>query len=236
VRHNLRLVIVFARRYRGLGVAFPDLIQEANLGLIRAVEKFDYHRGYKFSTYAVWWIQQSLVRAIQNHSRTVRVPSHIYELQLRQRKLEESLARELGRAPSRDELARALDVEPEMVEQVETAMRPIASTQAPLPGTDSLVLEDVLPDPDVVDPREELARGEEQAALGELLEGLSERERRILELHYGLGRAAPITLDEIGKRIGLSRERVRQIEARAVARLRDRAAAARRGRDNGRAA
>ena len=154
VAHNLRLVVTQAKRFRNMGVAFLDLIQEGNLGLVRAVEKFDHSRGFKFSTYAVWWIEQALIRAIQNQSRTVRVPSHIYELQIGQRRIERELRQRLGRVPTRDELAAALEIEPEVLDRVRASAIPNASLSAPVPGTDGMVFEDLLADEEATDPLE----------------------------------------------------------------------------------
>jgi RNA polymerase sigma factor (sigma-70 family) len=218
--HNLKLVVKNAKRYRNMGVPYIDLIQEGNLGLIRAVEKFDYRRGFKFSTYAVWWIEQALIRAIQNSSRTVRVPSHIYELQLRYRRAHLELRQRLGRVPRRAEMAEVLEIDVEAVDRIVTSMKPIVSTQATLPGTDEFTLEDAIADDQAVDPTESIDHFQVRRALGVLLANLEPRESEILEWRFGLGGGDPLTLAEIGERIGLSRERVRQIEARALRRLR----------------
>ncbi len=224
MRHNLRLVVNQAKRYRNMGVPYVDLIQEGNLGLMRAVEKFEYRRGFKFSTYAVWWIEQALVRAIQSVSRTVRVPSHIYELQLRMRRVEANLRQRLGRHPGAQELAQALDVPEEMVELTRMSAYPISSLEAPLPGTDDLRLEDALADEAVEDPAETHDEQTLRSALSRELETLAPRERAILEARFGLEGGEPPTLEEIGQQMGLSRERVRQIEHRALSRLRERGA------------
>ncbi len=221
VHHNLRLVIRFARRYRSLGVPFADLVQEGNLGLIRAVEKFDHRRGFKFSTYAVWWIEQAMIRAVQNQSRTVRVPSHLFELQYRRRAAEENLRSRLRREPTRAELAEALDVEEDLLERLGTAMAPVQSTEDRIPGTEDLTLGDALFDEDVEDPAEELDRDSAGRHIEPLLARLEPREREILRRRFGLGGEEPLSLAEIGRRIGLSRERVRQLERRALARLRE---------------
>jgi RNA polymerase primary sigma factor len=222
MRHNLRLVVTQAKRYRNMGVPYVDLIQEGNLGLMRAVEKFEYQRGFKFSTYAVWWIEQALVRAIQSTSRSVRVPSHIYELQLRMRRYETNLRQRLGRVPTSAELAQALDVPVDMVELARSSALPVGSLEAPLPGTDDLRLEDALADPEVEDPAETHDGRYLRGALQRELETLTPRERAILEARFGIDGGEPPTLEEIGQQMGLSRERVRQLEHRALARLRER--------------
>jgi RNA polymerase primary sigma factor len=222
VRHNLRLVVTQAKRYRNMGVSYLDLIQEGNLGLIRAVEKFDYRRGFKFSTYAVWWIEQALVRAIQNASRTVRVPSHIYELQLRLRRIETQLHQALGRPPRRDELARALDVDLDVLDRVRSSSLPIASLASPVPGTDDVTFEDLVADEEVADPAEQIGGDELRQLLAREVEQLDARERAIIEARFDLTGGESPTLEQIGQEMGLSRERVRQLERRALARLRER--------------
>jgi RNA polymerase primary sigma factor len=219
VRHNLRLVVKIAKRYRNLGVPYLDLIQEGNLGLIRAVEKFEHRRGFHFSTYAVWWIAQAMVRAIQNHSRTVRVPSHMYDHQLRFKRLERDLRQRLGREPERDDLARALDLAPEIVDQLESTLRPNVSTQSPLPGTEDLTLESALCDESAEDPVERLERDQLSAALEGALGELPVRERQILSWRFGIGGAEPQSYAAIGARLGLSRERVRQLAERGLRQL-----------------
>jgi RNA polymerase primary sigma factor len=224
VVHNLRLVIKHAKRYRNMGVAYVDLIQEGNLGLIRAVEKFDYRRGFMFSTYAVWWIEQALVRAIQNTARTVRVPPHIYEIQIRTGKLREQLRKELGRVPERSELAEALEIAPEELDRVTGSMQPIASTHSVLSGTEDLTMEDLLADEDTVDPVEEVNLHELRRLLSGIVASLDPRERQIVEGRFGLHGESPLTLQQIGERMGLSRERVRQLETRALGHLREKVA------------
>ena len=221
VRHNLRLVVKVAKRYRNLGVSFPDLIQEGNLGLIRAVEKFDHRRGFMFSTYAIWWIHQAMIRAIQNQSRTVRVPSHMYDLQLRYRRADEELRRRLGRIPRAGELAAELGLDAEAFAHLTSTMAPIASIHAPLADTDSLSLEDALEDEAAPDPIAEVDRVEVRGELARLLVVLNPRERRILDWRFGLSGDEPQTLEDIGKRLNLSRERVRQLTGRALEKLRE---------------
>jgi RNA polymerase primary sigma factor len=220
-RHNLRLVIRLAKGYRNMGISYLDLIQEGSLGLIRAVEKFDERRGFTFATYAVWWIRQSLIRAIQNHSRTVRVPSHLYDHQLRYRRAERELRVQHARKPSSSEMAKVLDMTLEHVERVEASMKPILSMEAPVAGTESLSIEDSLADQRVEDPTESIDQDVLQEALSRVLCRLPNREREILEWRFGLRNDEELTLAAIGKRMGISRERVRQLEKRALTQLRE---------------
>jgi RNA polymerase primary sigma factor len=222
VRHNLRLVVSVAKRYRNMGVPFMDLLQEGNLGLVRAVEKYDRHRGFRFSSYAVWWITQALIRAIQDQSRTVRAPSHVYELRYRRRRAEAELQQRLGRQPTEAEIAEDLDVSPKVLKRAMDAMKPIASLQATTPGTEDRTLEDVLEDPQVADPSDAIEHDQKWDRVARELSELEPRERRVLELRFGFGDEPGLTLQEIGNRMGLSRERVRQIEQRALERLRER--------------
>ncbi len=221
--HNLKLVVTVARRFRKLGVPFLDLIQEGNLGLLRAVDKFDYRRGFKFSTYAVWWIEQSVIRAIQNQSRTVRVPGHMYDLQLRYRRAERAIRRLEMCEPNRMQLAKELGISAEAVDDVTATMIPIRPIHAPLgmaSGPEAVSLEEILPDPDAGDPLEGVGLSELKQELGVALRALSVRERQVLAWRFGLGDDAPQTLEAIGRRLGLSRERVRQVEAEALKKMR----------------
>jgi RNA polymerase primary sigma factor len=224
-QHNLRLVVSVAKEYRNMGVEFVDLIQEANVGLIRAVEKFDERRGFTFSTYAVWWLRQACIRAVQHHSRAVRLPSNVYDLILRYRRARARLERKLGRDPSTWELAEAMDLDAEMVEDVECWSRRETSTEEPLSDSDSLRVEDVLADESSENPVSGIDRDEVRRELPAMLGCLTDRERRIVENYYGLADGEGATLEQIGGEMGLSRERVRQIKLGALQKLLKRASA-----------
>lgn len=220
VHHNLKLVVHLAKEYRGMGLSFADLIQEGNLGLIRAVEKFDPERGFKFSTYAAWWLRQSFVRAVQNHSRTIRLPSHVYELAIREKRVRGELGRRLGRDPRASEVAGALGVQTGDVEDLYRATRKLASLDQEIPGQEGLRVADRVPDPESTDPLEGLGAERLAPAMRDLVARLDARERRIIQLRFGLDGGEAQTLQEIGESLGLSRERVRQIETRALEKMR----------------
>ena len=211
-----------ARHYRSFGVPFLDLIQEGNVGLVRAVEKFDPERGFKFSTYAVWWIEQALIRAIQRDSRPVRLPSQVYEQQVKLRRVEQSLRGLTASLPDEVTLAEAMNTSPESLSQLVNYLSPVRSLHAPVPGTENATLEDTLADEESVEFETASDQDRLRETLDHELEGLPDRERRILLLRFGLGGNNPHTLDAIGKELGLSRERVRQIESQAMERLRER--------------
>jgi len=220
IEHNLKLVVAIAKDYRNLGLSFPDLIQEGNLGLIRAVEKFDHRRGFKFSTYAVWWIRQALVRAIQNHSRTIRLPSHVHDRLQRSQRVRAELTGKLGREPTAAELAPALGTDVDQLEALDRLSREAISLESSVAGTEKR-LEDFVADPTAAQPDGGIDGERMRSGVGALIGSLSSREQLILRLRYGLGGEEEHTLEQIGQNLGLSRERVRQLEARALKKLRE---------------
>jgi RNA polymerase primary sigma factor len=228
VWHNLKLVVSVAKDFRGSGFAFSDLIQEGNAGLIRAVEKFDWRRGHKFSTYAVWWIRQALIRAIQNHSRTIRLPSHQHDALRAYAQARARLRLEHEGEPTSAEIAEAMGLTTAEVEELAAMAPEMVSLDAEVAGRDSLRprrLEEVLSDPDAQNALDDIERARlaDQARRG--LSRLDDRERSILTWRFGLDGGEEHTLQEIGERLGLSRERARQLEARALAKLRTSSAA-----------
>ena len=220
VQHNLKLVVAIAKDFRNMGITFQDLIQEGNLGLIRAVEKFDYHRGHKFSTYAVWWIRQAFIRAIQNHSRTIRIPSHVHDTLLKYHRAYAELETRLGREPTPTDLGKALRMSADQVEQLQRMTREPVSLEADVRGTDTKQVKDYVKDPDAVSPVEGLDHVRLERETHEGIALLSAREQNILRWRFGMSGEKEHTLEEIGAKLGLSRERVRQLEARALAKLR----------------
>ena len=220
VQHNLKLVVAIAKDFRNMGIPFQDLIQEGNIGLIRAVEKFEYQRGHKFSTYAVWWIRQALIRAIQNHSRTIRIPSHVHDTLLKYYRAYNALEKQLGRDPTTREIAKAMDIEVERAEQLQRMVREPVSLEKEVPGTDSKKVKDIVADQNPISPVNGLDHARLERAADDSIGQLCERERNILRWRFGLKGEREHTLEEIGGKLGLSRERVRQLEARALAKLR----------------
>ena len=217
---NSRLVISVAKKYMGRGVPFQDLIQEGNIGLIRAAKKFDYRRGHKFSTYATWWIRQAVTRAIADQGRTIRVPVHMGDQINKLLRVQHQLTQRLGRDPSVDELALALEVHPKKVENmIQVARRPL-SLETPTDDEEDSVLGDFIQDYEAPAPDDSATYNLLRQHLSEVLDGLPPREVRILQLRYGLLDGQAYTLEEVGSKMGVTRERVRQIEAQALSRLR----------------